>query len=126
MIGAACSASLNETTGVGPNTSGDTGGQSAASIILTAVAAPADSRTFSFVAEIVGGADDDQKLYCMATTWNFGDGPAMTVTPSCAPWTAGMKIERRFEASHTYEKPGRYVTAFSYASLSTERVIDVR
>ena len=122
----ACSAGLNEVAGVGPKTSSDAGGQSAASIALSAVAASTDSRVFSFVAEIVGGADDDQQLYCMTTTWDFGDGPAISMTPSCVPWTAGMKIQRRFEASHTYENPGRYTAAFSYASLSTQRAIDVR
>ena len=125
-VGAACSPGLNEAASVGPNISSENGGRAAASITLTAAAASADSRAISFVAEIVGGADDDQTLYCVATTWDFGDGPAMTMTPSCMPWTAGMKIQRRFETSHTYEKPGRYTAAFSYGSLSTQRAIDVR
>jgi hypothetical protein len=125
-VGATCSAGLNEAAGVGPNIQNEPGGRSAASVTLTAAAASADSRTYSFVAEIVGGADDDQKLYCMATTWDFGDGPAMTVTPSCAPWAAGMKIQRRFETTHTYANAGRYKAVFSYGSLSTERAIDVR
>jgi hypothetical protein len=83
------------------------------------------ARTYRFVAEIVGGPDDDQALYCVTTTWDFGDGPALGVTPSCAPWTPGTRIQRRFETSHAYERSQRYTVEFSHGPLAARRVVDV-
>jgi hypothetical protein len=84
-----------------------------------------DARTYRFFAEIVGGPDDDSSLYCKATTWDYGDAPALSVTPSCAPWSPGTKIPRRFETSHAYESQGKYQLSFSYGPLTASRIIEV-
>ena len=97
-----------------------------ATLILTADLAGADSRMYTFRAEIVGGSDNDQRLYCAATTWAFGDGPAITSTPSCAPWTLDVKIQREFMTSHLYTERGRYVASFTYGPLNVQRTIDVK
>ena len=100
-------------------------GQPEASLTLAANRAADNSRTYNFLAEIVGGADNDRDLDCVATTWGFGDGPALTVTPSCAPWTPDTKIQRRFETSHAYQEPGSYVATFVYGSLIARRTVEV-
>jgi len=99
-----------------------------AEVTLTLTADPAEpgSRMYNFRAQIIGGADNDERLYCAATTWAFGDGPAMTSTPSCAPWALDVKIQRVFMTSHLYKEPGGYVASFTYGPLSVQRTIDVK
>ena len=84
------------------------------------------TRSYRFLAEIVGGPDDDQSLYCVPMTWDFGDGPALSVSPSCAPWAPGTKIQRRFEISHVYESSGRYGVSFTYGPLTAKQIVDVQ
>src|SRR5262245_15946254 len=71
---------------VGPATL-RSGGQPTARLVLDVRLDLAASRTYVFAAEVVGGSDNDQSLYCAAITWGFGDGPPLTVSPSCSPWT---------------------------------------
>ena len=122
-----CSVGLSDVNGsLAPSGQAPSSAQSAARLTLAADLAAASSRTYNFLAEIVGGADNDRSLYCVATTWGFGDGPALTVTPSCAPWTPDTKIQRRFRTSHAYQEPGSYVVTFSYGSLTAQRTVEVR
>jgi hypothetical protein len=93
---------------------------------LSAEASASSSRTYTFRADIVGGRDDDGSLYCQALTWAFGDGPPMTLTPSCVEWTAASKIQRQFTATHEYGKPGTYRVEFTYARLTASRTVVVR
>jgi hypothetical protein len=95
-------------------------------LILVATPAAGESRTFQFVGEITGGADNNPDLYCQATTWAFGDGPGLTVTPSCAPWSADVKIRRRFENTHTYEQRGTYTATFTYGALTAQVSVEAR
>ena len=106
--------------------SGPTGVGSEARLSLSADLADGGRRAYRFVAEISGGRTDDSSLYCQPTTWGFGDGPALAVTPSCAPWTAGITVPTRFESSHTYSAAGQYVVTFEYGSLTARTSIDVR
>ena len=84
------------------------------------------TRTYRFVAEITGQPADPSTLYCQPTTWGFGDGPALTVTPSCVPWVAGATVPTRFEGTHSYSSPGRYEVTFAYGSLTAQTTVDVR
>jgi len=93
---------------------------------LAAAASEAEFRMITFTAEIVGGADNNPDLYCVASTWNFGDGPSMTVSPSCAPWDPDVVITRRFETSHMYAAPGRYEASFAYGPLEARAAVEVR
>jgi hypothetical protein len=99
--------------------------QAEATLALAADAAAAGSRTYTFRAELVGGRDNDQRFYCAASTWAYGDGPAMTSTPSCTPWTPDSTIPRQFTSTHAYMAPGRYVVSFTYGPLSAQRTLDV-
>jgi hypothetical protein len=94
-------------------------------VTLTSNPVDGQSREYRFVAEITGGPDNNPDLYCVEMTWGFGDGPAATVTPSCAPWTPDVRIPRRFERSHTYEQGGSYNVTFTYGPLSAQLAIDV-
>ncbi len=62
-----------------------------------------------FVAEIAGGPDNNQDLYCIGTEWDFGNGVGVAMMPGCLPWSPDVEINRLFEIDHTYESPGTYV-----------------
>ncbi|MCH7801005.1 MAG: hypothetical protein IIC24_05600, partial [Chloroflexi bacterium] len=64
--------------------------------------------TVLLVADIVGGPDNSQELYCPGTQWQFGDGISMSSSASCMVWTPDVKINRRFEQIYTYDAPGTY------------------
>lgn len=101
------------------------GGRQGIAMTLTAAATGVESRMFTFAAEIVGGPDNNPDLYCVASTWGLGDGPPLTVTPSCTPWTPDVAIPRRFEVSHTYADPGSYEATFAYGPLTASVVVEV-
>lgn len=85
------------------------------------------TRTYSFVGELIG-VSNDESLYCQAVTWGFGDGPALTVTPSCVPWGPGSTVQTRYTNRHTYSAPGTYVVTFGYGSQgrTAQTTIEVR
>jgi hypothetical protein len=60
------------------------------------------------VAEIEGGADDDESLYCPEIEWDWDDGGRSTAESDCPPLEAGMKIERRFSSRHEFRRAGVY------------------
>ncbi len=94
-------------------------------LALAAEVVEGQTRSYHFVAQIVGGPDNNRDLYCVSSTWSFGDGPGLTVTPSCAPWTPEVVIRRRFETSHEYAAQGSYDASFAYGPLMAHRVVDV-
>jgi hypothetical protein len=100
--------------------------QTAAQLTLSADLVDGPRRAYRFVAMIAGGPDNNPDLYCVATTWGFGDAPSMTVTPSCAPWTPEVSIQRRLEMSHIYEAPGRYDVTVAYGPLTAQTTLQVR
>ena len=78
--------------------------------------------TVSFIAEIKGGLDTMPELHCQNQTWDFGDGERMDVFGLCRAWRPGVKIDRHFQQTHTYEEPGEYEAAVSYGPLRSEPV----
>lgn len=101
-------------------------GRQVVTMTLAAAVSEAELRMITFTAEIAGGTDNNPDLYCVASTWDFGDGPSMTVSPSCAPWNPDIVITRRFETSHKYASPGRYEASFAYGPLRARAAIEVR
>jgi hypothetical protein len=61
------------------------------------------------VAELKGGPDDYQELYCAAVEWDWGDLTQSEAATDCEPYEAGKsEIVRRFSGEHTYRTSGRY------------------
>lgn len=60
-------------------------------------------------AEVVGGADDFQDLYCAKVEWNWGDSTTSEATDDCDPYVAGeSRIRRRYTNEHKFEFAGTY------------------
>ena len=60
-------------------------------------------------AELKGGADDKDDLYCPNLEWEWGDGTRSEAQTDCAPFEPGKsEIKRRFSSSHTYTTAGNY------------------
>lgn len=60
-------------------------------------------------AELKGGADDSEELYCPAIEWEWGDGTKSEAGTDCEPFEPGKStIQRRFTTSHTYNLAGNY------------------
>src|SRR5690349_1940001 len=54
-------------------------------------------------ADVTGGANDDQQLYCPAVEWEWGDGTKSEQSADCDPYEAGKsEIKRHFTTDHTY------------------------
>jgi hypothetical protein len=61
------------------------------------------------VAELRGGTDDQQELYCAGTEWDWGDGTRSESSYDCEPYEAGKsEIRRRFATEHVYYQSGNY------------------
>lgn len=61
-----------------------------------------------FTAELKGGDDDNEDLYCPEVTWEWGDGGKSVEEGDCEPYTPGAKIERRYSTHHTYPRAAVY------------------
>ena len=88
-------------------------------------------RTFNFVAEIIGGPDNNKALYCGELLWDFGDGQNVGISPACVPWTSETGIQRRYGYSHTYSEAGTYTVTFEIrfserVQLSATTEVEVR
>jgi hypothetical protein len=60
-------------------------------------------------AEVKGGPDDFQDLYCPAIEWEWGDGTSSSAAADCAPYEAGRsQIRRRYTVEHIYRQPGSF------------------
>jgi len=60
-------------------------------------------------AELKGGSDTDEELYCPTLEWDWGDGTKSESNADCEPFEAGKSaIKRRFTASHTYNMADNY------------------
>jgi hypothetical protein len=79
--------------------------------------------TVSFTAEISGGLDSSPELHCREQTWDFGDGRRVGVFGLCQSWRPGVKIERHFLRTHTYDEPGTYQASFSYGPLKSKPIL---
>ena len=55
-------------------------------------------------ADLTGGASDDEKLYCPAIEWDWGDGTRSEDSADCEPFQPGKsEIKRHFTAEHTFQ-----------------------
>jgi hypothetical protein len=60
-------------------------------------------------AELKGGADDSDELYCPSLEWDWGDGTRSEANADCEPFEAGKStIQRRFTQAHTFNIAGNY------------------
>jgi hypothetical protein len=60
-------------------------------------------------AELRGGTDDTEELYCPGLEWDWGDGTISEAKGDCEPFEAGKStIRRRFVSTHTYTTAGNY------------------
>jgi hypothetical protein len=83
--------------------------------------------TVSLVAEIVGGPDNSRDLFCVGSSWEFGDGLGQAAMPGCVPWSPDVKIVRHHKANHTYDRPGAYKVVFEYGPLNSRPIaVEVR
>lgn len=66
-----------------------------------------------FAAEVKGGPDDFEDLYCPAVEWEWGDGTKDQSSADCEPYEAGKsQIKRRYVAQKKYQSSGDYRVAF--------------
>jgi hypothetical protein len=64
-------------------------------------------------ADINGGPDDNEELYCAAVEWDWGDDTRSNSSADCDPFEAGKsEIKRRFTADHVYRLTGEYRIQF--------------
>lgn len=62
-----------------------------------------------FVAELRGGADDYEDLYCVTIEWDWDDDTRSESTPDCDPYEPGTStIRRRYSVRHRFDYSGRY------------------
>lgn len=60
-------------------------------------------------AEIRGGPDDLEDLYCPTVEWVWDDGTTSESSADCEPYQAGKsQIRRRFSAEHTFRNAGAF------------------
>lgn len=60
-------------------------------------------------AEVRGGPDDFEDLYCPSIEWEWGDGTSSTASADCAPYAAGRsQIRRRYTVEHIYRHAGSF------------------
>jgi len=66
------------------------------------------------VAEVVGGPDDNQELYCAKIEWDWGDSTKSEAQDDCDPYVAGQsQIRRRYANEHKFELAGNYDVRFT-------------
>ncbi|HEY2435146.1 MAG TPA: hypothetical protein VGI12_20925 [Vicinamibacterales bacterium] len=64
-------------------------------------------------ADLNGGPNDSEELYCPSIEWVWGDETRSSDSADCDPFVAGTSsIKRRFTADHTYRSAGEYQVQF--------------
>ena len=67
-----------------------------------------------FIAELRGGPDDHEPLYCASVEWDWDDGTRSERIPDCDPYEPGTsEIRRRFSQRHTFQSGGSYEIRFN-------------
>ena len=62
-----------------------------------------------FIAELRGGSDDHEPLYCASVEWDWDDGTVSERIPDCDPYEPGVsEMRRRFSQRHTFQESGTY------------------
>lgn len=61
------------------------------------------------LAELRGGPDDYEPLYCASVEWEWDDGTRSESTPDCDPYEPGVsEIRRRYSMRHRFSVGGSY------------------
>ena len=61
------------------------------------------------LAELRGGSDHHEPLYCTSVEWDWDDGTRSESTPDCNPYEPGVsEIRRRFSMRHVFRQGGKY------------------
>ena len=61
------------------------------------------------LAEVKGGADDNEEFYCPTAEWEWGDFTTSTAETDCEPYEAGKsQIKRRYTVEHQFKNPGSF------------------
>ena len=77
-------------------------------------------------AEVKGGPDDAENLYCASVEWVWGDDTRSESKADCEPYEAGRsEIKRRYTQDHTYQTAGNYRIEF-YLKQKNKRVLGGR
>jgi len=60
-------------------------------------------------ADLSGGSNDNEDLYCAAVEWQWGDGTKSNQKADCDPYEAGKsEIKRHFVADRVFDTSGDY------------------
>jgi hypothetical protein len=60
-------------------------------------------------ADLTGGMDAEEELYCPEAEWDWGDGTYSSATQDCEPFEAGKsEVKRHWTSEHRYETQGNY------------------
>src|SRR5687767_5329444 len=112
----------------------------AAGVLLAAVAIAADDKKASIslkatpsisfsparvvvTAEVKGGPNDAEELYCPTVEWVWGDDTRSESRADCEPYEAGRsEIKRRYTQDHTFQTAGNYRVEF-YIKQKNKRVL---
>src|SRR5262245_57903848 len=70
-----------------------------------------------FTAELTGG-DDSEQYHCPEIEWEWNDGGKSVTEADCDPYEPGMKMERRFTATHLYKNAGSYLVKVTLSKAS--------
>jgi hypothetical protein len=74
-------------------------------------------------ADVKGGANDAEDLYCASVEWVWGDDTRSESKGDCEPYEAGRsEIKRRYTQEHTYQSAGNYRVEF-YLKQKNKRVL---
>ncbi len=61
------------------------------------------------VAEVKGGANDNEEFYCPTLEWEWGDLTTSTAEADCDPYSPGTsEIKRRYTVEHRFKDPGSF------------------
>src|SRR5687767_6535539 len=64
-------------------------------------------------AEVKGGPNDAEELYCASIEWIWGDDTRSESKTDCEPYQKGKsEIKRRYTLDHTYQSGGYYRIEF--------------
>ena len=85
-----------------------------------------------FIAELRGGSDDFEPLYCASVEWEWDDDTRSERIPDCDPYEPGTsEIRRRFSQRHTFQNGGSYEVRLSLKRrdevvLSVRTTVEIR
>src|SRR5215211_775669 len=61
------------------------------------------------VAEVKGGANDNEEFYCPTVEWEWGDLTSSVAEADCQPYEGGKsEIKRRYTVEHQFKNPGGF------------------